>query len=110
MQFKLDTGAEVRAISDTTFRSFKGNRLIQPSKSLYGPACSSLEVIGQFDGRLSHGRKFTTQTMFVVEDLRNNLLGLPSIVALNLVAQVDTVTSSSSNIVDKFPDLFQGLG
>ena len=62
VQFKLDTGAEVRAISDTTFRSFKGHRLIQPSQSLYGPACSSLEVIGQFDGRLSYGRKSTTQT------------------------------------------------
>ena len=110
VQFKLDTGAEVSAISDTTFRSFKGHRLIQPSKSLYGPACSALEVIGQFDGRLCHGRKSTTQTMFVVKGLRNNLLGLPAIVALNLVAQVDTTTTASSNIVDKFPDLFQGLG
>ena len=27
-----------------------------------------------------------------------------------LVAQVDTTTTASSNIVDKFPDLFQGLG
>ena len=51
-----------------------------------------------------------TQTVFVVEDLRNNLLGLPAIVALNLVAQVDIVTTPSSNIVDKIPDLFQGLG
>ena len=110
VQFKLDTGAEVSAISDTTFRSFKGHRLIQPSKSLYGPACSALEVIGQFDGRLSHGRKSTTQTMFVVKGLRNNFLCLPAIVALNLVAQVDTTTTASSNTVDKFPDLFQGLG
>ena len=80
VQYKLDTGAEVSAISDTTFRSFKVDRLIKPSKSLYGPACSALEVIGQFEGRLSHGRKSTTQTIFVVKGLRNNLLGLPAII------------------------------
>ena len=76
LHYKLDTGAEVSAISYTTFRSFKGYRLIKPSKSLYGPACSALE-------------KSTTQAIFVVKGLRNNLLGLPAIMALNLVAQVD---------------------
>lgn len=30
--------------------------------------------------------------------------------ALNLVAQVNTTTTASSEIVDRFPDLFQGLG
>ena len=110
MQFKLDTGAEVSARSDTTFRSFKGHRLIQPSKSLYCPACNVLEVIGQFDGRLSHGRKFTTQNHVCCQRPKEQFTRLASYCGLNLVAQVDTITTASSNIVDEFPDLFQGVG
>ena len=83
------------------FRSFKGHRLIKPSKSLYGPACSALEVIGQFNDRLSHGRRSTTQTMHVCRQRpKQIILGLPAIVVLNLVAQVDTTTTASSEIVD----------
>ena len=55
--------------------------------SLWFMACGALEVIGQFDGRLSHGRKSTTQNIFVVKGPRNNLLCLPAIVALNLVVR-----------------------
>ena len=45
--FKLDTGAEVTAISDQTAPS-----VTVPNKKLYRPAQNMLEVLGQFEGSL----------------------------------------------------------
>eukprot|EP00731_Ephydatia_muelleri_P021134 Em0013g861a len=49
------------------------------------------------------------QVKFKVDTgLRTNLLGLPVIIALKLIARVEAVSVSS--VVDEFPALFQGLG
>ena len=48
VQFKLDTGAEVTAISDFSFRKLKGIHLQKVSKVLHGPDRSPLSVLGQF--------------------------------------------------------------
>ena len=55
--FKLDTGAEVTAISLETLKTLRRQNLSAPKKVLYGPSHSSLEVAGQFEGRLSHKSK-----------------------------------------------------
>jgi len=47
----------------------------------------------------------------VISALKRNLLGLPTIQALNLAVRVDAMTQSSGFAVsDKFPVIFQGLG
>ena len=49
----------------------------------------------------------------MVENLTRNLLGLPAIVALGLVARVDNtedVASNSTNLLHAYPKVFQGLG
>ena len=38
LEFKIDNGAEVRAITDMAFSAFKGLKLDRPKKMLYGPA------------------------------------------------------------------------
>ena len=49
--------------------------------------------------------------MFVVKGLKTNLLGLPTITALNLAVRVDVITDvSEKDIPKQFPSLFQGLG
>ena len=49
--------------------------------------------------------------MYVVDHLKRNLLGLPAIKALNLAVRVESMTNTTTcNVVDKFPSLFQGLG
>ena len=45
----------------------------------------------------------------MVRDLQNNLLGLPSITALNLIQRVNA-TRKSATIQEQFPDFFTGLG
>ena len=112
--FKLDTGAEVTAISDQTYQSISNCPLTVPDKKLYGPAQNKLEVLGKFEGSLSHQGKTCKQTIYVVKGLKTNLLGLPAIVSLNLIARLggmeEAKVSNSNDIPEKFSSVFQGLG
>ena len=87
--FKLDTGAEVTAISKKAFLSIENTPELQNStRLLYGPEHKPLSVVGQFSATLQHESDDSTcnQQIFVVEGLTRNLLGLPAIVALGLIA------------------------
>ena len=48
MTFKLDTGAEVTAISSTAHQLLGKVQLITSDKILYGPSRQSLQVVGRF--------------------------------------------------------------
>ena len=109
--FKLDTGAEVTAISHTVYERLPNVKLQQSSRSLVGPTRQKLEVLGQFSGTLSTNQCTSKQTIFVVKNLCSNLLGLPAILALNLVVRVAEVSKDySSVIMQKYPKVFTGLG
>ena len=53
--FKLDTGAEVTAVSEATFKSLTEVVLKQPDRKLFGLTHQALEVVGEFRGKLSVG-------------------------------------------------------
>ena len=108
--FKVDTGAAVTAISYKCYESLGKPELKKPDKSLQGPDNQSLNVIGQFEANISHKCKSSKQHIFVVDNLRVNLLGLPGIVALNLVSRIDNITDYTAIVEEKFPSLFRGLG
>ena len=86
IKFKLDTGAEDTAIS------------------------LALNVAGQFDATLAYKGTQSHQTIFVVKGLKTNLLGLPALRALKLIARVDAVEQYEDTIRQKYPKLFTGLG
>ena len=50
----------------------------------------------------------------MVDDLKNNLMGLPAITALNLAARLDSTAESPSHLantfIKNFPKVFEGLG
>ena len=77
IQFKLDTGAEVTAISENTYRTLGRIKLQQPSRSLLGPVGQSLTVLGQFTTKIAVRKRSARQTIFVVRGLKNDLLGFP---------------------------------
>ena len=113
--FKLDTGAEVTAISEQTYKSLKEPQLLDPEKVLYGPSRQPLKTLGQFWGSLSYRGKEAKQCVFVVDGLKTNLLGLPAITALGLAVRIDTTdtdapTTTLADIMKQFPSVFQGLG
>ena len=116
--FKLDTGAEVTAISHCTYQQLIAAPPLQtPDKVLCGPARKPLEVVGQCQVTLTHRGRSTKQQLFVVAKLRSNLLGLPAIQALNLATRLDESTVDSTTIPltaryihHQFKKAFQGLG
>ena len=52
VRFKLDTGAEVKAISQEIHRLLGNPELLRPTKILRGPSHQPHEVLGQFKGEL----------------------------------------------------------
>ena len=109
IQFKLDTGVEVTAISETAFANIKNTQLQKASRVLLGPARQKLEVLGQFDGHFLCKGETCQQVVFVVKGLKTNLLGLLTIVALKLVARVNEISDHSQLISNQksFKDLVQ---
>ena len=57
ISFKLDTGAEVTAISEGAFKELQNVSLQSPSKILFGPTHKALKRFGQFDGTFQLDQK-----------------------------------------------------
>ena len=66
------------------------------------------DMLGQAVVELTSEGKSCKQPIYIIEDLQNNLLGLPAITALELLTKVDSV--QPGNVQQSFPKLFQGLG
>ena len=107
VSFKIDTGAEVTVISDNITKSIGLHQLHPPSKKLHGPDNRPLEVIGEATARLVYKGTECTQPIFVVRNVKQNLLGFPAIQALQILKDVNAVTQS---IPEHLPTLFTGLG
>lgn len=112
LKFKLDTGADVTAISDSDLRDlFQGAKmpvLHKPEKPLLGPGKIQLQVAGYAKMQLAYKGKQTEEKVYVVKNLSTPLLGLPAITALGLLIRVDSVTMDSLKAT--YPKLYKGLG
>lgn len=101
----LDTGAEVTATFEDTYRKLQNVTLHKANKVHCGPANLQLSVIGKFTGTLSHKTTLCEQEIFVVKNLKTNLLGLPAITELRLVERLHTICTSPGSIKHSCPDL-----
>ena len=106
VEFKLDTGAEVTVISEATLSTLSDVQLKKPTKALYGPTKSPLKVIGQFTGCFQYQTTSCKFHIFVVKDLKINLLGLSAITALNLIARVQHIFISKNFVIEMYPKVF----
>ena len=85
--------------------------LHKSEKILSGPSRKTLKAMGQFQGYFVYKTWTTSQLIYVADGLKTNLLGLPTITALNLAARIDALTGlSEQDIPKQFPLLFKGLG
>ena len=72
---KVDTGAEVTAISDSTWKSLKfAKPLEETGVSLYGPDQTHLKILGKVNLTLSHHERCCTQDVYFIKDLKSDLL------------------------------------
>ena len=68
LRFKIDTGADVTAISEEDYRKIKGKgKLAKPSNILRGPSNQPLPVAGEFIGSLAYQGKSEKHQIFVVK-------------------------------------------
>ena len=114
-QFKIDTGAEVTAVSKETFHKLQLGTLAAAQKVLCGLDRRPLHTCGQVTCTLGHKEMTSKQQVYVLKGIQNNLLGLPAIKALHLVVQADSIAqpvgrTTDCQIPDQFPSLFEGLG
>ena len=107
--FKVDTRAEVTAMSEATWKSLKEvPRLSDAQRKLCGPDHRPLQVLGKATVALALQGKSCTHTVYIVRGLRNDLLGFPAIKALELLPHIESI--DSARIPSQYPDLFTGLG
>ncbi len=85
VQFKVDTGAEVTAMSVSAWKSLvQIPKLHTTKRVLGGPDSKPLSVVGVALLLLSFKGKTCNQRVYILENLKNNLLGLPAIQALEI--------------------------
>ena len=106
VSFKVDTGAEVTVISEDCWNSMGLSLMNPPTKKLHGPNDQLLNVIGELHVTPSYRGRQSAQSVSIVKYLQHNLLGLPAIQALQVLAQVQAV---STPIAEQYPTLFKGL-
>ena len=114
LTFKLDTGAEVTAISVSCYQSLSHPPPLNTTdRILCGSSHQPLQVRGQCNCCLSFKGRACQQQVFIVEGLNNNLLGLPAITSLNLAKHLDETLITAyraEDILQEYPKLFSGLG
>ena len=73
VSFKLDTGAEVTAITEQSYQSIGSPCLQKPQKQLRGPNNRPLDVIGTITTTMSYMNKSCSTDIYVVRNLVHNL-------------------------------------
>ena len=68
--FKLDTGAEVTAVSEAAFKTLIEVVLKHSDRKLFGPSHQALEVVGEFRGKLSLKNNMYQDAYMLFEDSR----------------------------------------
>ena len=106
--FKIDTGADVSAISEATFNQLEGLSLVHSDCHLSGPSQYQLQVTGKFTATLKYGTKEIKENIFIVKKLQRALLGRPVIESLHLIARINSL--QDDKFVTMYPNLFKGLG
>ena len=111
--FKVDTDGEVTAISENTLQTLDQLEVSMPDKKLCGPNGVPLDLGGSLTVTLSQKQHKCDQEIFVVKQLKHNLLGLPAIKGLHLhvLSVLDNLKCDPTiAIKQEFPSLFTGLG
>ena len=107
LKFKIDTGADVSVVPESTFKRLKDVEMQPASKRLTGPDKQALRVCGQFSATCTYEDRQIQEEFFVVRDLQRALMGRPAIEGLDLISRINSLEQNS--MPQKYPHIFQGL-
>ena len=80
---KLDTRAEVTVILEDSLQLLTRREL--QTERLRGPDNRPLKVVGEFTMSLAYKDHVSEQTVYVIKELHQNLLGLPTMQSLGIL-------------------------
>ena len=101
VMFKIDTGAEVTAVTQETLTKLGNVVLKSATKYLCGPDRKPLKVLGKLTVSLSSTHHKFDQEVYVLQQLKHNLLALPAIQQLHLLAQVNQINQTHCPKISK---------
>jgi len=94
VNFKVDMGAEVSVISEKTMNHLTQDTQLERKstmKRLITANRTPLDVKCEFTGHLTYINRSVEQTVYVVVGIQNNLLGLPAVKALEMLAKIEAI-------------------
>lgn len=112
INFKLDTGADVNVLPQKFLKTMRVEKkqLIETNLKLQSYAGSSIPVLGKCFLKFKHRSTDYILQFIVVASDSVPVLGRSSCEELNLVKRVWAINKSNENILQEFPDVFQGIG
>jgi len=105
----FDTGADVSTLTVETSKIL-GLELRSPERLLSGADGNALRVKGTSDVHIESNYKAIDTCVYVLEGSRKNLLGMPELRRLNLLAVINAMCTDEFDPVRAFSRVFKGLG
>eukprot|EP00794_Sanderia_malayensis_P006689 gene6689-7445_t len=84
VEFKIDTGVDVTVIPTSLYNQSRLDTIISTKKKLFGPGQIELNVIGRLATTLVNNKTTIKDDVYVVNDLKEQLLGRPAIEKFDL--------------------------
>ena len=109
VKFTFDTGADVSTLTEKTSKKL-GLVLKQPERQLTGADGSNSKVAGVSEICIKSTYCCVNAPIYVLSGSKSNLLGMPELRQLNLLAVVNATCTNEFDPVKKFNKVFEGLG
>lgn len=120
IEFLIDTGADISCCSIDVVPPKFQTKLNPVDKLIYGPDGGKLTAFGYLNVKLERKNKIIYSKIYVLRDLKHNLLGKPETSAFDLMKKINSSNTGTivrpskndlgQNIFRKFPEVFNGLG
>ena len=96
-------------ISDKFHKKIRDGPLKPATQPLIGPGQNPLTVLGHFITKLESKDRTTTDTIYVVKNLRTPLVGRQAIQKFQLISRIENAVWDKTQVTTQFPELFEGL-
>lgn len=112
VEILADTGSSINVIDEGTFSKFPNKPQLKKSGTkvfAYG-SNSHLKLKGKFDTTIETGSKITSATVYVVEGNHGNLLGYQTLVDLQVIPCISSLSPKHEQLCEQYNSIFTGIG
>ena len=108
--FKIDTGAQCNVVSKQKYKQVCKQPLLKSSAKLVAFGGYRLNTSGKIVIPCEYkGKRIPIEFQVVDQDVPS-VLGLETSTKMNLVQRIDVLNSQTTDVLEKYKDVFEGLG